>query len=214
MTQHNRLARWLDFDTECRPLSYWQPDRPTADTTAIASCWIERDKYGNFIFGSMQTDLLGEMTGEEMLLRFVERYNEADGVTGHYIRMHDLPILNGALMELGLPLLGPKLTCDTKLDMMRKADIPATQEYLLETLQVRDASGNLLQKYHMTQGSWRSANRLTPEGLALTRARVSSDVSDHILLREAMLARHMLKPPTVWDPGGSIIHTPGRGTGG
>src|SRR3990170_973063 len=89
-------GRVLDFDIENRPLSYWQPDTPTAEITAIASCWTERDKYGHFLFGSMQVGLLTPWDDgpSDILLAFLERYNEADMVTGHYIRMHDLPIIN------------------------------------------------------------------------------------------------------------------------
>lgn len=194
-----RPLRILDFDTEQRPLSYWQPDNPTAEITAIASCWIEKDQYGDHIFGSMQVDLLGDLPLSEVLSRFVERYNEADMVTGHYIRSHDLPNINGALYELGLPLLAPKLTCDTKNDMFKKGDIPATQEYLLEVLDIP------VSKFNMTQKKWRSANRLTREGLELTAKRVSSDVQGHILMRAEMLRRGMLKPPSVWNPGGGAI---------
>lgn len=193
----SRVLRILDFDLENRPLSYWVPDRPTAEVTAVASCWIERDKYGEFVFGSMQVDLLGEMSLEDILTRFAVRYAEADMVTGHYIRRHDLPILNAMHYELGLPLLAPKLTCDTKLDMFKKADLPATQEFLLETLEIKG------EKFHMSQKSWRDANRLTPSGLDLTRRRVSSDVRSHILMRDEMLRRGMLRSPRVWDPGGA-----------
>lgn len=193
----------LDFDIENRPLSYWQPDRPTAEITAIASCWIEKDQYGEFRFGSMEAHLLGHpkvggVDLEFMLHRFSERYNMADMVTGHYIRNHDLPIINGALYELGMPLLGPKMTCDTKLDMFKKADVPATQEFIIETL------GVPVPKVHMTQADWREANRLTEAGLEKTRARVTSDVQGHILMRDAMLKHGMLRPPSVWNPGGGV----------
>jgi hypothetical protein len=40
-------------------------------------------------------------------------YNAADIVTGHYIKKFDLPILNGALFEHGLPLLDPLKLCRT-----------------------------------------------------------------------------------------------------
>lgn len=189
----------LSFDIENRPLSYWVPDRPTAEITAIASMWVDDPE-------SMEVWLLTpDMDGPGDLLRaFVKRYNEADLVTGHYIRRHDLPIINGALYELGMPLLGPKLTCDTKLDMMKKADIPATQEFLLDTLHVTDVYGKPLQKFHMSQTDWREANRLTPEGLRKTAERVSSDVFAHARLRERMLELGMLRPPSVWDPGGGL----------
>ena len=144
--------RILDFDIENRPLSYWIPDRPTAEITAIAWCFDGEPK-------SMECWLLGRDDPKRMLERFCEVYAEAGMVTGHYIRKHDLPIINGALMEFGLPGLTEKLTCDTKLDMVKKADIPATQEHLSQMFGVRAA------KYHMTQAMWREANRLTPDGL-------------------------------------------------
>jgi hypothetical protein len=193
---NGRRLKLLDFDIENRPLSYWVPDMPTAEITAIASCWADDPD-------SMQVDLLGEMPGRDLLERFCERYVEADIVTGHYIRKHDLPIINAMLMEEGLPLLGSKMTVDTKLDMMKKADLPATQEFLLETLGVCDADGNRLVKFHMSQTDWREANRLTPAGLRKTKERVASDVYGHMRLRLAMVERGMLRGPSVWNPGGS-----------
>jgi hypothetical protein len=178
-------GRVLDFDIENRPLSYWLPDRPTAEITAIASMWIGEPE-------SMEVLLLGRETYEQILKRFVKRYNEADLVTGHYIRKHDLPIINGALIEMGLPTLQPKMTCDTKLDMVRKADIPATQEFLLDTLGVG------VQKFHMSQTAWRQANRLSKKGLKATEERVSSDVFGHSEMRAEMLRRGLLGPPRLW----------------
>ena len=198
-------GRTLDFDIENRPLSYWVPDRPTAEITSIASCWSDD-------VASVEVLLLappcvhcggdacremgpGVMSQREMLARFVERYNEADLVTGHYIRKHDLPIINGALMEYGMPTLQPKMTSDTKLDMVKKADIPATQEFLLETL---DVPG--VRKFQMSQTKWREANRLTPKGLHDTYQRVSSDVVGHILMRAEMQRRGLLTGPRLWKP--------------
>lgn len=179
--------RILDFDIENRPLSYWVPDRPTAEITAIAWAFTDQPRH-------VEVVLLGRDDPRDMLERFVAAYDAANLVTGHYIRKHDLPIVNGALMEAGLPTLGPKLTQDTKLDMVRKADIPATQEFLADML------GVAAPKYHMTQTKWREANRLTPEGLALTEKRVTDDVRQHMNLREAMLKAGLLKAPRVWRP--------------
>lgn len=179
--------RILDFDIENRPLSYWIPDRPTAEVTAVASCWVDDPT-------TMEVLLLGPMSVSEMLDRFLVRYGQADIVTGHYIRRHDLPILSGALLELGRPPLSAKMTCDTKLDMLKKADVPATQEFLGEVFGI-DAP-----KVHMTQVDWREANRLTAEGLVKTAARVVGDVHQHILLRKAMLDAGWLRSPRVWRP--------------
>lgn len=180
-----RKLRILDFDIENRPLTYWAPDMPTAEITAIASCWTDD-------LSSMQVSLLGKQSLEEILATFVERYNEADIVTGHYIRKHDLPIINGALLELGMPQLSPKLSSDTKLDMHPKAGIPATQEYLGVILNVS------IDKVHMTQDDWRRANRLTPEGIALTAKRVTTDVLQHMLIRNRMIELNLLRSPRLW----------------
>jgi len=186
--------RILDFDIENRPLSYWVPDRPTADITSIASAWVgDHD--------SMQVDLLGVVDTRTMLARFVARYNEADIVTGHYISKHDLPIINGALYDLDMPLLGPKMYSDTKTHMFKKADIPATQEFLLELLDPQCPIGIPLMKYHMSQRTWREANRLSPEGIQQTRTRVINDVHAHEHMRQAMLDRGWLKPASLWNPG-------------
>lgn len=213
MAIERRQLRILDFDIENRPLSYWAPDMPTADITSIASAW--RGDHD-----SMEVSLLAPpcwhkgheehcpempdflVSTKVMLERFVARYNEADIVTGHYIRKHDLPIINGALYDQKMPLLGPKLTSDTKLDMFKKADIPATQEFLLELLDPQCNIGVPLIKYHMSQRTWREANRLTREGTEQTRIRVQNDVHAHEHLRDEMLRREMLREPKMWKPGG------------
>lgn len=184
LKQQTNKLRILDFDIENRPLSYWVPDQPTAEITAIASCWADD-------VGSMEVYLLGIHSYEEILESFVKRYKEADIVTGHYIRRHDLPIINGALLELGWEQLGPKLSCDTKLDMTKKQGIPANQEYLIDLF-------GLGTKVHMSQVDWRSANRLTPEGIEATRKRVTGDVYDHMRLRPEMIKRGLLRTPKIW----------------
>ena len=176
----------LDFDIENRPLTYWA-DRPSAEITAIASCWSDD-------IHSMEVKLLGRDDPKEMLEHFVDRYNEADIVTGHYIRRHDLPIINGALMEYGLAPLKSKLTTDTRLDLIKKGDLPATQEYLSELL------GLPVSKVHVTQHDWREANRLTARGLEITEKRVAGDVLQHILLRRKMIDAKLLGSPKMWRP--------------
>lgn len=204
-------GRVLDFDIENRPLSYWVPDMPSAEVTSIA--WMYRGDHD-----SLQCVLLAPpcwhpecevrcthwpvdvMSEVELMGAFVEAYNSADLVTGHYIRRHDLPITNAMLYDRDLPLLRPKMTSDTKLDMFKKADVPATQEYLLEVIDPQCNLGIALEKFHMTQRKWREANRLTPAGVELTRRRVMSDVHAHSHMREEMLQRGWLKGPRLWRP--------------
>jgi hypothetical protein len=207
--------RILDFDIENRPLSYWMADRPTADITSIASAWIgDHDSIEVLLLAppcyhkgheEVCPDWpTGMYNQREMLERFLARYNRADIVTGHYIRKHDLPIINGALYDHGLPLLEAKLTSDTKLDMFKKADIPATQEFLLELLEPKCPIAIPLEKHHMSQRTWREANRLGRKGVESTKVRVSTDVHAHWHMREEMLRRGMLRGPRMWNPGGGF----------
>lgn len=176
-----RKLRILDFDIENRPLSY-RGQFPTADITAIAAS-----------FEGAQTVhcwLLGDDEPETMLRGFVELYDQADIVTGHYIRKHDLPIINGALMEFGLPTLRPKMTSDTWLDLAKRKDLPTSQEDLSEMF------GLAAPKVHMSQTKWRRANRL--DQIELTGVRVVGDVKQHKQLRAALIERGLLGPPKLW----------------
>jgi hypothetical protein len=184
ITKEVGSGRVLDFDCESRPLSF-RGDRPTAEITAIGMSWVGEDE--------VEVWLLGQDSPQRMLARFVELYNQADLVTGHYIRGFDLSMINAGLIEYDLGILGPKLTSDTKSDLVKYRDISAKQEDLLEMLGIGAA------KYHMSHDKWRKANRLTDEGLKETYERVASDVVGHKLMRAEMLKRGLLGPPVVWD---------------
>ncbi len=180
--------RILDFDIENRPLSYLGQEFSTAEITAIAACWDGQPK-------TMACWLLGRDDPRVMLESFRAMYNLADMVTGHYIRVHDLPIINGAMVELGLPPLDEKLTCDTKIDLVRKgATISASQENLCQML------GLPQPKIHMNNALWREANRLTPAGLKATEKRAVGDVVQHMALRKALAERGLLGTPKTWRP--------------
>lgn len=190
----------LDFDIENRPLHYWFNDVTTAEITAIAWGWYgDESRKGR---PDVQVELLkpppkGEKSARKMLGRFIEAYNEADMVTGHFIRGHDLPIINAALIELGMPTLSPKLTSDTKLDLVKRGRMSVSQKNLAHILGVEAP------KVDMPQANWRDANRLTPEGIKLTEARVVGDILQHMELRYALLDRHLLAPPKLWVAGSS-----------
>lgn len=187
--------RILDFDTENRPITYLGGDYVTADLTAIAWSW-----------GDVPDDIEVRLVTEDprsqrdMLEAFRAAYEQADIVTGHYIRGHDLPIVNGALVEHGLPTLTPKYASDTKLDLISTQRVSMSQESLAAMLDVPAA------KFTMTQTRWRAANRLQPEGIALTRKRVVDDVVQHVLMRREMVRRGLLRAPKIWPSSGP---TPG-----
>ena len=181
-----RAFRWLDFDVESRPLSFLGSDYTTAEITAIAASWSGEKKVHCWA--------LGEVSSDEMLRGFRELYDQADGVTGHNIRRFDLPLVNGAMLEFGLPKLGGKLTCDTYGDLVKRKDLSASQKSLAEMFGLPEA------KYDMSQPKWRKANRLDPDGIALTKKRVIDDVVQHKALRAKLLELRALKSPRGWAP--------------
>jgi hypothetical protein len=178
--------RVLDFDIENRPLSYLGQDFTTAEITSIAASFVgERKIY---------TWLLGVDDMQDILEDFRYLYDSADIVTGHYIRRHDLPIISGMILEEQLAPLGPKLTSDTKLDLKTAQGISLSQENLSETFGLRAP------KVRMNTPKWRAANRLTPEGIVLTRKRVEGDIVQHKQLRKRLIELNMLNSPVLWKP--------------
>jgi hypothetical protein len=182
----DRPLRVLDFDIENRPLAYMGMDFTSGEVTAIAASWEGEEK--------VWVRMLGRDTAEEMLAGFVALYEQADMVTGHYIRMHDLPVLNGALLEHGLQPLTQKLSSDTKLDLVKSRYLSQSQENLAAMF------GLSYRKEHMNQPQWREANRLTVKGLKETRRRVAGDVRQHKQLRKRLIEAGVLGPPKTWRP--------------
>jgi DNA polymerase elongation subunit (family B) len=161
--------------------------RDESQITAIAWGWVDSAKVDHALLAQ---DLSNE---QSMLEQFLEAYNEADIVTGHYIRRHDLPLLNDHCMRYGWGLLKPKLTQDTK-DLPSVKALGLSQENL-STLYELDA-----QKYHMNGRKWAAANSLTPQGVKEARTRVVMDVRQHKALRAKLLDLGYLKSPRMWSP--------------
>lgn len=188
----HRLTRILDFDIESRPLGWYGGDWVHQEVTAIASAWIVDGEAVD-----LEVVMLDRRAGstERMLRAFLKRYDEADLVTGHYIRGFDLPQINAALLEFDMGALDPKLTHDTKNDLLRFQGLSKSQENLGSIL------GIPAPKVAMSQGDWREVNRLTPAGREIVRERVAGDVIQHVQLRQALLERGFLGPPKLWTPG-------------
>lgn len=187
VTFKQRPLKALILDIENRPLSYWY-DRPTAEVTVISYKWL----------GANPTKVLLQTPDRSLgqILRFFRSvYDKAEVVITHNGRRHDLPILHGALIEQGLPGLDAKLTIDTLRDLTGWKDIPKSLEYLADWL------GAPQPKYHMTQHSWREANRFEPKGIALARKRCAVDVQVTEWVYLELVKRGLLtKPPRVWKP--------------
>lgn len=182
-------GRLLDFDIETRRIGFHDGGRfaPTGcEPVIVAAAWST---------GRIETRSLGQTWREDdaraILEWFVGLWEEAEAVTGHYIRKFDLPILNGCLREWGYPPLSPKPTIDTKDDMVKAAGMSKSQENLSEMLRIGS------KKFHMNDQLWRQVARLTPYGLEEARKRVVADVRQHRKLRQE-LAKEWLHPRRVW----------------
>ena len=185
-----RNMRVLDFDIENRPLTYLGSDFTTGEVTAISWAWDDSD---------VTVRLLGETDIPDILREFVAAWDRADLVSGHYCRGHDIPMINGALLECGMPPLADMWVSDTKLDLVRMKGISRSQESLSE-MQALEQS-----KVHMTQFRWRAANRLTPAGLAYVRERVIGDVRQHMALRRKLMQGGYLGPAKLWKSGNARV---------
>lgn len=189
MTLTTVPLRILDFDIENRPLSYLSEDYTTGEITAIAWSWIGEDD----VFCKVMTKDIYR-SSRSMLQAFKKVYDEADIVTGHYIRKHDLPIISGALVEYGLEPLGEKKASDTKMDLIKTKYLSCSQESLAGMFELVE------HKHHMSQPEWRKANRLSSEGIEATKKRVIDDVIQHKALRAKLVEIGALKSAKMWTP--------------
>jgi hypothetical protein len=182
------VRRVLDFDIETRRIGFHSAGKFSPDgcePVAIAAGWADEEQV--YVW------TLADSKPFQMLANFRHLWNMAGIVTGHYIRKFDLPIINGALLEHGLPLLSPKLTQDTHGDFVRVAGMSKSQENL--SLMLRTGS----KKVHMADNDWRQIARLDPDAMEQCRARVKGDVVQHKQDRLALLAAGALKAPKVWS---------------
>jgi DNA polymerase elongation subunit (family B) len=188
-----REPRVLDFDCECRPLAWYGGDQVTKQITAIAWQFIGEWEAPEVAFIGA-SDRSSQVVDEEieMLEIFRRYYEDADVVTGHYIRGFDLPLLQGSLMRLGLPLFGPKLAQDTKGDLVAAQGLSKSQENLGAMYELEHP------KVGMNTTLWAAGNMLLPEGIKATVNRVVGDVEQHIELRREMLYHGHLGAPRLY----------------
>lgn len=188
--------RVLDFDVECRPLAWYGGDFVTKQPTAIAWQFIGETDIPTYAYiGESDHSSRVLIEEEAMLEAFRRAYDQADVVTGHFIRGFDLPLLNGACDRLGLPPLESKHAQDTKLDYMSAQGISKSLENLGAMYELKHP------KVQMNTTSWAASNMLLPHGIQQTIKRVVGDVKEHVELRQEMLRRGVLGAGSVYDNG-------------
>lgn len=183
----SRKLRILDFDSECRPMHYSE-FRAESQITGIAWSWVGEEEVSCVL---LDQDLGNEWS---MLDEFLDAYNQADIVTGHYLRRHDLPLLSDHCMRLGFPTPKPVLVSDTMLCLPAVKGLGKSQENLAATFGLAE------EKHHMNGSKWRVANDLSEAGREGTRTRVIADVIQNKALRAELIDRGLLKAPRMWRP--------------
>jgi DNA polymerase elongation subunit (family B) len=193
-----RKLRVLDFDIECRPIAWYGGDFVTKQPTTIAWKYAGEGRRPT-VTAIGESDRMSLVLEEEaeMLEAFRVAFDDADMVTGHYIRGFDLPVLQGAYIRLGLKPLGAKLAEDTKQDLLKAQGMSKSMENLSAMFKAK------CQKYGMDTAKWADANMLLPEGIKKAKARVTTDVREHLELRAIMAERGLLSPAKLWLPGGA-----------
>lgn len=181
-----RKLRILDFDTECRPMHYsdW---RPESQLTAYAWSWVgEHEVHSRVLHQNLRNE-------EKILREFLAAVAEADMLVGHYIRRHDLPLINDHCIRFGLPPINNVLVQDTKLDIIKGGGLGMSQENLSLEFELTS------EKHSMSGALWRRANTLSRSGQAEALRRVESDVIQNKELYAELKRRDILHPGRLWS---------------
>lgn len=181
--------RILDFDIETRRIGFHSAGKFSPDgcePVVIAASWSDEDEVHAWT--------LTEHGPATMLRAFRRMWDDAGVATGHYIRPFDLPIINGAMIENGLPPLPPRLTSDTHKDFVKVAGLSKSQENLSLM------AGLTASKFHMADYNWREVARLGKDAITECVERCTKDVRQHKQLREWAVKAGALKGPRPWAP--------------
>lgn len=191
-----RPLKILDFDVECRPMSWYGGDWVTKEITAIAWRFIDEPETHthSWILTPSRTFKQHQAKKRAGVLKFLKDWHKADIVTGHYIRGFDLPLINGTCVRLRITPLKKKMVHDTKNDLVVMQGLSKSQENMGAMLELEH------KKVLMNTMKWEVANSLSVEGREATKERVIGDVNQHIEFREELLDREALNPPRLWTP--------------
>ena len=179
-------CRVVTIDIECRPGHWISGDYVSKIITAVA--WKWSDAHQVVVLDHYETSPKG------MALTLAAEIQRADLVVGHFIRLFDLPLLNGELLRVGGLPLAPVSTLDTKLDLLVAHGRSKSQENLAAML------GLEAPKIHMTNDDWERFNAKDPALRFKGRDRVRCDVEQNEALRAKLASLGWLRAPTTWRP--------------
>lgn len=176
-----RKLRGLAYDVENAPSTYGGGDYVHPKLTAIGWQYLDATRPYSVVF-----DRRNPARMREQAEKFRRVWEDADFVLGHNIRRHDQKLLDGFYASLDLPLLSRKRQVDTYCDQPKMQGFSRS----LENLAAR--WGCPEEKLRLSEYDWQRAYDGVPEGLALMRERVESDVRISIWLWQELKERGLM----------------------
>lgn len=177
-----RAFRGLAFDIENMPGTYGPGDYTHPKLTALACQFIDGEFTFAWCFNRREPERMAEQVDE-----FRAAWEKADFVVGHNIRRHDMKLLDGFCVSLGIPLLPRRRMVDTYLDQPRMAGFSRSLENLAARWECPE------QKIRLSEYDWERAYDGIPGAVELMRQRVISDVRISIWLYHELVKRGLLK---------------------
>ena len=174
------------LDLENRPGPYGGQDFTFKHMISVAGQFDRKPKSMRYIAPGFSADDLEA---------FVEPLREANMVVTHNGFRHDLPLLNGTLVKMGLSPLPTLLVSDTYAHLIKRGQaFSASLGNLCQRFDVKDQKGS------MGEPMWERVYEGDPAALLHLEAYNKGDVRATLALRHKLLDLGLLKPPSRWRP--------------
>lgn len=187
----SRTLRTLDFDCETIAAGFADPNWVPQKITCIAWSWVGSDDVQVVTCGGSAGLYEKPDLRRKMLGKFLERFSQADMVTGHNLLRFDLPVVNSECMRLGFPPLKLVLVHDT-MRIVKSKGFKKGQDNLAGLV------NTFQRKQAMDWQQWEDAYAEPGWPTVISRAR--SDVVMHKEMRLKMIEGGWLKPAVRWKP--------------
>lgn len=170
--------RVLCFDIENKPGTHGLGDYTHKKVTAIACQFLDETEPHVWSVHWRNKQWVAR--------QFLKQWEQADAVMGHFIRKHDMRLIQGFFIMADMPPLPAKRMIDTFLDVE-----PKTTGYSksLENLCAR--WGCPISKLHVPEHAWDAAYDGVPEYVEIMRQRAVTDVQMTIWLYNEIPKRQM-----------------------
>lgn len=176
-----RPLRILCFDLENKPGTYGPGDFTHGKVTALAAQFLTESEP---VCWALRRARPKEM--RRQALAFAKLWEQSDVVMGHYIRRHDIKLLQGMMDMLALPRLPDRRVIDTCVDMAKSAGYSKSLENQCARW------GCPWEKVNMTEYDWEQAYDGIPWAVEKMKRRCTTDVRMNVWLYGEQRRRGLL----------------------